>query len=444
MNTWSLGRNDPCPSGCGKKYKRCHGDEHQKQRRPVVTFDTSVDAESDRVPSAVNLEPMRRVILERRGDRRDAMLDRMLETTDQMIAYQQRLPDIEKAFEMLNEHEAEFDALWNDQEALIQRACDVFGGERFANLRFQAADVQRAFEKVGFPGLASDPKTTETIRQAILFLADEGWRSNAVMVLLMTLPDYVQAGRFTDGLLVATCAQMTHEDKDESNAFMFQMFHYGINAWEEQRRQTASALMGNFGVDIERLRGLPVAQAQDEINAILSDPQKRDQIESFINAHPETRAALEAECQRVDELSIALLHRDDTEMLLPTCDVCVPWLDELGKRIMADPVLGDGIEGGKAATEKERQQLAGLIFSVSEEMARAIFTPVRVVQLRSQIADFAAQRKSAGDAEGESQALAALVVMARETADPVPDYLSTICYIALRRILRAIKQANAK
>ena len=85
-----------------------------------------------------------------------------------------RWTEIEAASESLEAHRAGFEALLADEQALVERGRKLFAEQRFARLRFRAADIQRAFSAVGYLSFAVvDDRTFETMRKAILFLADQ-------------------------------------------------------------------------------------------------------------------------------------------------------------------------------------------------------------------------------------------------------------------------------
>jgi len=67
------------------------------------------------------------------------------------IEYTQRETEVEAAYKAMEPHWPAFDQLYPDREAFTERARLLFTEERFAPHRFTAADVQRAFDKLGKP-----------------------------------------------------------------------------------------------------------------------------------------------------------------------------------------------------------------------------------------------------------------------------------------------------
>jgi hypothetical protein len=187
-----------------------------------------------------------------------AAFDELLATTQPILDYMKQQPAIEAASQAIEAHRAAFDKLAKDEEAYMERTHALFAEERFAPLRFTADDVRRAFDKVGHPTPgSSDNKFVETVRKAILHLADKERRSQLAMSLLMHLPDYVAADRPLDAWILQHCSYVTGEERDESNPFLFQMFSYGYDGWVAQQRGREDALLRQLGMDLPRLERRP-------------------------------------------------------------------------------------------------------------------------------------------------------------------------------------------
>jgi hypothetical protein len=156
-----LGRNDPCHCGSGKKYKRCHLASDEQRQSAVPEPDgqhgtaAREPAENSETPSApLDSRQMARVIRDssRTMPPKDrAEFDGILAQTQPIMAYMERREEIEAAATALEAHRAEFDRFAQDEKAYFNRAQTLFAEDRFKPMWFTAADVRRAFEKVGYP-----------------------------------------------------------------------------------------------------------------------------------------------------------------------------------------------------------------------------------------------------------------------------------------------------
>jgi hypothetical protein len=160
---------------------------------------------------------------------------------------------------------------------------------------------------------------------------------------------------------------MTTNDKDQSNAFIFEMFLHGIAAWEDQRDHATKQLMSKVGVDVDKIRSLSPAESEAEMARLQADPQTQKLLQAYMTAHPEAVAAMAAQNDSVRVLSISLLDRDDTASLLPSEDECIPWLMEFQKMTMTDLVLSDMLAKNRNPTNDDGERLGKLLFDVSEK-----------------------------------------------------------------------------
>ena len=190
-----IGRNDPCHCGSGKKYKKCHLalDEQSKPALPQTSED------SDSAPTPLNsgqIATLLRQVPRGGSSKERAELDQFLAESQPIMAYLERRNEIQAASTALEAHRQEFARLLADERAYLRRIHALFAEDRFAPLRFTAADIRRAFDTVGYPpNLALSDEAVEIIRAAILHLADKSRRSQLSMNLLLHLPDCVAAGR---------------------------------------------------------------------------------------------------------------------------------------------------------------------------------------------------------------------------------------------------------
>jgi hypothetical protein len=227
-----IGRNDPCHCGSGKKYKHCHLNLDAAARRQAPA--TEVE-EAPPPPIATSaLEETVRVMqeLKETGDKQQkAEMERLLVRAEPLRAYLSRTAEIEAATQALELHQQEFNNFVNDKTAYQDRVEPLFSEDRFACMRFTTEDLQRAFDHAGSPLSVPREKLAEHLRTVIQYLANEEYRTLAAITLMVSLPDYVAAGRYMDGCLVLSCARMTTEDPRSANPFLWQMFVHSYQAW---------------------------------------------------------------------------------------------------------------------------------------------------------------------------------------------------------------------
>src|SRR5207249_8502405 len=122
-------------------------------------------------------------------------LRRIFKENKTLLTYLGRQQEIEAACAKLEPYEEEFQRLLNDDAASQSRSTMLFGEEPFAALRFTAADVEKAFQKIGFPpAIGATEKIHKVYRDALLFLCSKEHRNHLAMELLMRVPQYVKEG----------------------------------------------------------------------------------------------------------------------------------------------------------------------------------------------------------------------------------------------------------
>ena len=325
-----IGRNDPCPCGSGRKYKRCclPEDERRAARQSASVIQPANEAPSAAGPADIHQITglMQELARKSPGKEDRAAFANLLSQAQPILDYMQRQPTIEAASQKIEVHRAAFDKLVEDQEAYLERVRVLFAEERFVPLRFTADDVERAFKKVGYPTPGgSGDRFVETVREAILHLADKERRPKWAMTLLMHLPDYVAADRPLDAWILQHCSYLTQEAPKESNPFLFQMFSYGYDGWVAQQRGRDVAMLSQLGIDISRLEGMSMEEVDAWIQEQQADPAKRARMEEVLLANPEQRARTEANLEQMEHDAHRLLEREDAaHLLLPPADV-QPW-----------------------------------------------------------------------------------------------------------------------
>ncbi len=240
-----IGRNDKCPCGSGKKFKNCHlGKEGcvtvQKPTPPAPMPDLEElnPAKADVMSSAYWDKMSKRLPP---GMRKE--FEPIIAEMKQHIEIESHRKQIDDALQVLEAHRDEYSKLLKDTPELFRRSELLFGEEPFAEMRFSSADVHRAFDNAGyFPVSYNDKRFVEVATKSISFLLDDARRKTLTQRLLLTLPDYVTAGRFLDGWIIQHSADLIMDpQKNMVGPFLLVMFMHGFKEWEKQREQEQAA-----------------------------------------------------------------------------------------------------------------------------------------------------------------------------------------------------------
>jgi len=342
-------------------------------------------------------------------------------------------PAIEAATQTIEAHRDDFKKLIKDEETYLARTRALFAEERFAPLRFTADDVRRAFDKVGkpIPG-SSDDQFVETVRKAILHVADKKRRGELTMGVLMHLPDYVAANRPLDAWIIEHCAYLTQDATDDSNPFLFQMFSYGYDAWVAEQRGREAAMLRELGLDLSRLESMSMEEIEAWLQDQQADPAKLARMEKLLLANPEQRAQAEANLQHLERDAHKLLERPDAAHLFLPPDELQPWLPKLGESFarvceqfpdLATP--SPSAAAGKAFVEA--------MVPLVREMVAELFTPERIGSLTAQLKAYRNERFAAGDKKTAELANGALIYVKGEDEPECNRFLCTLGYFSLMR-----------
>jgi hypothetical protein len=326
-----------------------------------------------------------------------------------------------------------------DERAYLARVRALFAEDRFAPLRFTAADIRRAFDSVGYPPNASpDDRVVQKLRAAILYLADKNRRLQLSMNLLLHLPHYVAAGQHLDGWLIQECAHTTIELAEESNPFLFEMFSRGYDAWADEQNARNEALLREVGMDPARLRSMNMEEIDAWLQAQQADPDQKARMEAVMKANPDQQALAVASLEKMERDSISLLEREDArELLLPQAEI-EPRLPTLIQRFESARNTSPDLFADTPPNEAASKAFADAIWPALGEMARSIFTPERIHQLVSQLRKYRNERFAAGDKDAAGCAMGAITSLERED-DPARNYfLNALCLASLRALTGAV------
>ena len=448
MNT-KVGRNDPCPCGSGKKYKRCHLPLDQ-QRKPKVEMKPAVDQEPEDpeyIPPAIPAKPSAaflRDLVDKVPEKRRAEFNDLLSQTLQVAEYMELQEEIQAAGAVLEAHREEFNKLLEDEPAYLNQAQKLFEEDRFTPLRFTAEDVRRAFDHIGGPpNLSVRDEAARKLHAAIVFLAVKERRTQWTMNLLKHLPHYVKAGRFMDAWIIQFCALATSDYVKESNAFLYAMFCYGFDDWNSEKLARDEEWMQTLRIDPARLRSMSL----DEINAWLreqeADPARKGRMEAFINSHPEFRETAIANIENIEREFVTLLERDDARPLRPSQEEIEPWLPALleswKKALENKPELAESDTAG----EETKKCLREIIDPMLREMAKTIFIPERIARLLIQLENFQREVFAAGDKYAAVCAMTAINSFNRKGEPEKNYFLIALCYASFRELLENMSQQSS-
>jgi hypothetical protein len=436
-----LGRNDPCHCGSGKKYKKCHLDKDQRHARiqPVATSSDTPSAQ-DTPPVRLDLKklPERLRQISKDGpDQGRAEFEELIATTAPLFEYVERQAEIEAAGAELEAHRKEFKELADDWKRCHAFAEKLFAEQCFAPLRFTAEDVRRAFDHVGYPGVLSpDDKAAETLRAAILHIADKERRSALSIQLLLELPEFVATKRYLEGWLVQIAALETAEAHDESNEFLFQMFSYGYDAFTAEKQAQDEALLKEVGVDLDRLRKM----SRDELDAWLAaqtaDSAKGVALESFFSKHPHLQKEAVANLDAMERNSTKLLEREDSHVLHLPGEELGPWITRLNERLSESDFQPDQMTDS-AAKARAGKIFEEQIFPVVREMADTIFTPVRIQNLGADLRKYRNERLDDGDTKTAEYANGAITSLREKHQPGQNPFLVTLCWKSVLSLQKA-------
>lgn len=445
MNQKKVGRNDPCPCGSGEKYKHCCLRKEQQRRRARATASR---AQGEVGTGQLSWEGLRRlaqrVIRKAPSDEAEA-LERALRMADEALAYEALGDEIEAAVQTLEGHRAEFDALIEDLPAAHKQAQHLFAEERFVPFRFTAADVQRAFEAVGYPQrYGDDPgKDVETVVAATLHLAgeDEAYRKHTARRLMMQVPEYVAAGRYLDGWMIYYSAFRLLEFPEEGNPFWFEMFNYGLTDWAEQVDAQEEKLMRELGIDLSAMAGMTEEEKEAWLKEQLADPEKGAELEAYFAAHPVMRGQAEAQMRGLEEGALSLLEREDANAMYLAPQELKPWVKRVMERL--EPMQAsalEAVERGEWDAPAILQGLGDALIETAREMAPAIFTPERLDELVADLRGYRRELLAAGEKEAAMYAHAAYALV-EQAEDPGESYLLIgICFASLRAMLMVLSE----
>ncbi len=416
--TESIGRNDPCPCGSGKKYKHCcmrKAAERRVVRHPA--------RQGKRQRQADDLQPITQMI-------------------EEIAAYEAMGEEIDAAVTTLERHRPAFEALMEDRQALMERTHRLFADTRFEPFHCTMDEVQQAFEEVGYPGDFALDADREAERMVAAILHVAARRKDQLSVarkLMMMLPEYVAERRYMDGWLILHSVYMMTEAPDQSNPFMFEMFGYGNEALAKHLLAQHTALLQNLGLDQEAIVAMPFDEAQALVLAQTADPTKSAALEAYLAAHPEYHSYVESEIMDMERQSLMLLDREDAERLCLDPEEAMPYMTMLMERLHPlEAQAREAIEWGESPRPETVEAMSQTLMEIARAMVPEVFTAERIARLKGDLKTYQRDLSRAGDNRAAALARSAGMMLQREEPPNDNPLLITICFVSLREMLIAM------
>lgn len=358
-------------------------------------------------------------------------------------AYYERRNEIEAAARKLEEYRDEFAEIANDTKAHLDLARTLFAEEPFVPLWFTAADIRRAFDRVGYLShTIDDPRTVETLKAALLFLADTGRRTELATKLMLQLPAYVAAGRHMDGWLIEQCACATMDAHTGSNPFLFEMFSHGFDAWQDEKRAEVQAVLRRTGVDPKHLDSMSVEEVEAWIQAQRADPAATARLEAIVKRDPSRNAQTIADLERMEEEAAKLLEREDARGLLLSREEVDPWVTALLGYLREAVEAESEPAGDRPPQGIDTEMLSKALWRVNDEMAKPVFTPERIQQLLAQLRKYRDGLIAAGDKRGAVCLTGSMLTLEREIDPAHNPLLSALSFLSLREAIGAVAESS--
>lgn len=202
--TITLGRNDPCHCGSGKKYKKCHWGEDQRAVAARAAAEQARRKRLEAVGHPTDSE-MRGLYEEVTGRNAPAgPLPAEVRQTVTELWQQRRLAEQSRA--QLAERQAEWESHFADHPEEFERvASELASDSFFDSYELTEENIAKVRQQLGeLPEAEVDlhPYATEAIRLSL----DQEDRANFHEALLSLLPDLVDEDKLAEAYVLTTCA----------------------------------------------------------------------------------------------------------------------------------------------------------------------------------------------------------------------------------------------
>jgi hypothetical protein len=354
------------------------------------------------------------------------------------VAYDALRDQIDLAAKAMETHHAGFVALVMDSDKLFDLAHRTFSDERFKPFRYSGADVQKAFDNIGYPqtSTALPLKLADIAEAATWYLMDGDKRYDLAKQLLTFLPAFVAEKRFNEAHLILNTAYRMVSTPEKINFFLLEMFRFGMESFDAQLDSSRKAFLLGLGTDPLQVDKMSVDEAESWAVKLLSDPDKKARLLAFYAANPALKNHDAAEVWRLQHSALLLLISDDAGPLRLSKEEVKPWLTDglIGKLqplgAKARVAFADGKEADFNAIQ---EQITDIMIENAMDMAAKIYIPQRVKRLIEELKEYRRQLSKAGRMDEVNYAQGAILALSKDDKASVNTLLVTVCFESLRR-----------
>lgn len=434
-----VGRNDPCPCGSGRKYKKCclAADEAAaRSARAEAREEPSSNHGTDKVPGpgCDAFSPDVWTTLEKRLSKSArAEFAPVLGKLKESAEFTAKRPAVEAAQDELEAYRHDYEQLIQDERAFMDRAEKLFAEPGFDSMRFSVADLEQAFEAVGSPTAVEGADFVAFAGRVTRFLLDDRQRSALARRLVCLVPDYVANQRYLDAWIIQHNFILVCEPPEEAcSPFLLCMFMQALREWNQERSRDERALLDQIGLTPETIREHGCAEVETLLDDVMARQDKAEAVDRFLESHPKLAAEMQAQCRLAEDAAVDLLQREQGQCLLLDDAEVKPWLEMLAERICARPELAESAMRGEEPSKKLTNTFGEIMVGVASEMATDIFTRKRLRRLRDDIETLRTRFEREGN--DESLAVSGLLVAASVSTPPAESHVLTkLCLLSIMR-----------
>lgn len=354
------------------------------------------------------------------------------------VAYNALREQIELAAKAMETHHTEFVALIADSDKLFDLAHRTFNDEKFKPFRYTAADVQKAFDNIGYPqtSTALPLKLADIAEAATWYLTDGDKRYDLAKQLLTFLPAFVAEKRFNEAHLILNTAYRMVSTPEKINFFLLEMFRFGMEAFDAQLDSSRKAFLHEIGAEPLHVDKMSVDEAESWAVKLLSDPDKKARLMAFYAANPALKNHDAAEVWRLQHSALLLLISDDAGPLRLSKEEVKPWLTDalIGKlQPLGSKARIAFAEGREANFNVIQEQITDIMIENAMDMAAKIYTHQRVKLLIDELKEYRRELSKAGRMEEVNYTQGAILALSKDDKASVNTLLVTVCFESLRR-----------
>lgn len=424
-----IGRNDLCHCGSGKKYKHCHLDQDERERR---TLGSEEGPESGLAHPELKFSPTQAMLMElavnlgSKGSRLETAVTGdtpPLAVPDASLGAL-TLARIQDAWQELEKHRQECARVIEDEVKRCRRARALFEEPPLKALRFSVDEIRSACAKAGESAEVLGEVTDAGIRAVLPHLATAEIRKRLTAQLLTLVPDYVGRRRYVDGWILAEAAyQAFHDEPATLSLGLMLLLVPGVDTIRKGVRERYRDAFAGLGIDLEKARDMSPSQLEDWFRKAEADPEKAALMKGFFgeSSLPGSQDLL----QEKRSQSIELLRREDAAHMLLTREESLSWVIRL-KKVMAAH-RGDESDSAEES-EEQTAEMFEEILPIVREMASTLFTPERIRRLTEQLRAFEETFFANGDREGAELAHAAAAYVEHEDEPALNTFIVNLCF----------------